>query len=82
MKASEIFLDEVYANPSKRNDVINKTDLRYIYNIWSMYFLDLNDYCRKTSKGYRYILAVIDNLSNFGWKVPLRNKNSQKIRDL
>ena len=32
-------------------------------------------------KGFRCILVVIDNLSKFGWTVPLKNKNVQTIKD-
>ena len=35
----------------------------------------------QTKKGYGYVLVVFDNFSNFGWTVPLKNKNAQIIKD-
>ena len=32
----------------------------------------------ENNKGYRYILVAIDNLSEYGWTVPLKNKNAQE----
>ena len=43
--------------------------------------LDLNDYGPKNNKGYRYCLIVIDNFSKYGWAIPIKNKNSQTIKD-
>ena len=37
--------------------------------------------CPKNNRGYRYVLVIIDNFSNFGWTVPLKNKNAQTIKD-
>ena len=44
-------------------------------NFWDL--LDLNDYCPKKNRGYRYIWVVIDNFSKFGWTIPLKNKYAQ-----
>ena len=41
----------------------------------------MNDYGIKNNKGYRYILVVIDNFSNFCWTIPLKNKYAQSITD-
>ena len=35
----------------------------------------------KNNKGYRYILTIIDNFSKFAWTIPLRNKNSETIKN-
>ena len=43
--------------------------------------MDLNDYGPKNNKGYRYCLIVIDNFSKYGWAIPIKNKNSQTIKD-
>ena len=43
--------------------------------------LDLNDYGPKNNRGYRYCLIVIDNFSKYGWVIPIKNKNSQTIKD-
>ena len=34
----------------------------------------------KKNRGYRYVLVILDNFSNFGWTVPLKNKNPQTIK--
>ena len=46
-----------------------------------MDLLDLNDHGPRNNKGYRYILVVIDNFSNFGWTLRLNSKNAQTIED-
>ena len=47
----------------------------------SLDILDLKDYGPENNRGYRYVLVVIDNFSNFGWTIPLKNKNAQTIKD-
>ena len=43
--------------------------------------MDLNDYGPKNNRGYRYCLIVINNFSEYGWVIPIKNKNSQTIKD-
>ena len=43
--------------------------------------LDLKDYGPENSRGYRYVLVIIDKFSKFGWTIPLKNKNAQTIND-
>ena len=43
--------------------------------------LDVNDHGIKNNKGCRYILVVIDNFSNIGRAIPLKNKYAQSISD-
>ena len=40
---------------------------------------DLNVYGPENNESYRYILGIIDNFSNFGLTVPLKNKTSQTM---
>ena len=47
----------------------------------SIDLLDFNDYGPKSNRGYRYCLIVTDNFSKYGWVIPLKNKNSQTIKD-
>ena len=63
------------------NYVTNKTDVYHIDDIWSLDTLDLKDYGPENNRGYRYVLVVIDNFSNFAWTIPLKNKNAQTIKD-
>ena len=80
-KNIKIFINEIYSKPPKKNYATNKTDVYHIDDIWSLDILDLKDYGYKNNRGYRYVLVIIDNLSTFGWTVPLKNKNAQTIKD-
>ena len=80
-KNIKIFINEIYSKPPKKNYPTNKTDVYHIDEIWSLGFLDFNDYGPENNRGYRYVLVVIDNFSKFGWTIPLKNKNAQTIKD-
>ena len=80
-KNIKIFINEIYSKPTKKNYATNKTDVYYIDNIWSLDILDLKDYGPKNNRGYRYVLVIKDNISKFGWTVPLKTKNAQTIKD-
>ena len=80
-KNINIFINEIYSKPPKRNYATNKTDVYHIDDIWSLDILDLKDYGPKNNRGYRYVLVIIDNFSKYGWTVPLKNKNAQTIKD-
>ena len=80
-KSIKIFIEEVYSKPPKEDYSTNKTDVYHIDDIWSLDILDLKDYGPENNRGYRYVLVVVDNFSNFGWAVPLKNKNAQTIKD-
>ena len=59
-----------------------QTQLMYYYfdDIWSLDIFDLNDYAPEHNKLYRYVLVVFDNFPEFGWTVPLKNKNAITIK--
>ena len=80
-KNIKIFINEIYSKPPKKNYITNKTNVYYIDDIWSLDILDPKDYGPENNRGYRYVLVVIDNLSKFGWTIPLKNKNSQTIKN-
>ena len=80
-KNIKFFINSIYSKAPKKNYTTNKTDVFYIDDIWSLDILDLIEYGPKNSRGYRYVLVTIDNFSNFGWIVPLKNKNAQTIKD-
>ena len=80
-KSIKIFINEFYSKPPKKNYSTNKTDVYYVDNLWSLDILDLKDYGPEINRGFRYFLVVIDNLSKFGWTVPLKKKNAQTIKD-
>ena len=80
-KNINIFINEVYSKPPKKNYATNKTDVYHIDDIWSLDILDLKDYGPESNKSYRYVLVIIDNFSKSGWTIPLKNKNAQTIKD-
>ena len=80
-KNIEIFINEVYSKPSKRIYATNKTDAYHIDDIRSLDILDLKDYGPENNRKYRYVLVIIDNFSKYGFTTPLKNKNSQTIKD-
>ena len=80
-KNIKIFINEIYSKPPRKYYLTNKTDVYHIDDIWSLDILDLKDYGSENNRGYRYVLVVIDNFSKFGWTIPLKNKNSQTIKD-
>ena len=63
------------------NYTTNKTDVYHIDDIWSLDILNLKDYDPENNRGYRYVLVIKDSFSKDGWTAPLRNKNSQTIKD-
>ena len=79
-KDIKIFINEIYSKPLKKYYATNKTDVYHIDDIWSLDILDLKDYGPENNRGYRYVLVIIDNFSNFGWTFPLK-KNAQTIKD-
>ena len=80
-KNIKIFITEIYSKPPKKYYATNKTDVYHIDDIWSLDILDLKDYGPGNNTGYRYVLVTIDIFSNFGWTLPLKNKNAQTIKD-
>ena len=80
-KNIKLFINEIYSKPPKKNHATNKTDVYHIVDIWSLDNLHLKDYGRENNRGYRYVLVIIDNFSNFGWTIPLKSKNAQTIKD-
>ena len=80
-KNIKIFISAIYSKGPKKNYNTNKKDVYYIDDICSLDILDLKDYGPENNRGYRYVLLIIDNFSNFGWTTPPKNKNAQIIKD-
>ena len=57
-KTIKIFINEIDSKPSKKNHSSSKTDVYHIDDIWSLVFLDINDYAPE--RRHRYNLVVID----------------------
>lgn len=56
----------------------NKYNLANIGDFWQADLMDLQSLSRKNN-GYKYILAVIDCFSKFGWCVPIKKKQPNEI---
>ena len=80
-KNIKIIIIEIYSKPPKKYYPTDKTDVYHVNDTWSLDILDLKDYGPGNNRGYRYVLVVIDNFSKFCWTIPLKNKNTQLIKD-
>ena len=58
----------------QKNYITNKTIVYYIDDIWFLDILDLKHYGPLNNRGYRHVLIVFDNISEFRWTVPLKIK--------
>ena len=68
-------INETCSKPPKKNySTKMQTDVHHIDDIWSLDILDLKDYGPEKIRGYRNVLVIIDNFSNFGWTAPLKNE--------
>ena len=74
-----IFIDEIYSKPPKKNYITNKTKVYHIDDTWSLDITDLKDYRPENNRGNRYVLVVIDKFSKFVWTISVRNKSAQTI---
>ena len=73
-KTIQSFMNGTYSNGPKQNYAINKTDVYYIDNIWSLDIKHLKDYGPEISRRHRYVLMVIDTFTKFVWTTPLKMK--------
>ena len=48
-----------------RNYKTNKVNYIHVDEIWSFDLADMIDYKISNNKGFRYIIVIIDNFSNF-----------------
>lgn len=56
----------------------NKYSLTNIGDFWQADLMDMQSLSRK-NKGYKYILAVIDCFSKYGWCVPIKKKQPDDV---
>ena len=57
-----------------------KVITRGIDQIWAADLVDMSSYS-KQNKGYKYILAVIDVFSKYGWMIPVKNKSGETVAE-
>jgi len=76
---TEIFINEIYSKPPRKNYETNKIVYNHIDEVWSIDLADMIDYKISNNKGFRYIFIIVDNFSKYLWCLLLKNKNSQTI---
>ena len=71
------FINEIHCKSLRKNYETSKTMIKSLDDTCSSDFLDMIDYSPKNKRGYRLILVVYDNFSEFVWTIPLKNKYAQ-----
>ena len=71
----EIFIDEQYSSPPRKNYPTNKIVNIYIDELWSIDLADKNVYKRPNVKGFKYILVKIDIFSKYVLVIPLKRNS-------
>ena len=51
-KLINIYINEIYSKPPKKNSATNKTDVYHIDDIWSLDIFELKDYAPENNRGY------------------------------
>ena len=51
---------------------------KQVDDIWTADLVDMSPFCRST-KGYKYLLTVIDEFSKYRWIVPLKTKSGKEV---
>ena len=70
----QVFKNEVYSKPPKKNYNTNKTDVHHFDDIWNLDILDLKGFASEIVRGYRFVLVIVHNFSKFVWTTPLKKK--------
>ena len=74
----DIFFNDIYSKPPKKDYATNETDVYHIVDIWNLHILDLKDYGPENIRGYRYVLVVSKSISMFGSTVTLKKCSDNK----
>ena len=77
----DVFSNQIYSKPAKKNYSTKKTDVCHFDNNWSLVILDLKDYGPEKKRGFLYVLVVFKNFSKIGWTLPFTNKTPQTIKE-
>ena len=80
-KTIDVFINEAYSKPPKKNYATNKTVVYHIDDIWSLDIVDLTEVGVENNRSHRYVLVVVDIFSKFRWTNPLKNKKAQTIKN-
>ena len=76
-----VFTNGIHSKPPKIFYPPIKTDVYLIDEFLFLNILDREDHGPEPNRGKRYVLFVIDKFSEYGWTIPLNNKNTQTIKD-
>ena len=69
--------DELH-KPVRKNFQKRRVLVSHIDEIWAADLVDMQKLSRD-NKGYKYILAVIDIFSKYGWLFPLKSKRGEEV---
>ena len=75
MKLADELHHRVIRKFPKRRVYVNSID-----QTWAVDLVDMQQYS-KQNKHYKYLLAVIDVFSKFGWLIPLKKKTGSSVRE-
>ena len=78
---ANVFSDEVYNPPIKKNYGSKMTIMKSVDDTWSPDLLDMVDCNPSDNREYSCIFVVLGKFSNFGWTIPLKNKYGQTTTD-
>ena len=71
-------LAEELHKPVRRKFQRRRVQVRGIDEIWAADLVDMQAFS-KFNRGFKYLLAVIDIFSKFGWLIPLKDKTGKLV---
>ena len=77
IKWTDQLADELY-KPVRKHFPTRRVWARGIDQIWAVDLIDMQHYA-KYNDGYKYLLAVIDVFSKYGWMRALRSKSGLEV---
>ena len=75
----ELFLNEIYSKPPRKNYPTNKINYNNIDEIGSNDLADFPEYKSSNNKRFRYIFVSFDKFSKKIWCIPLKNKYGETM---
>lgn len=73
-----VIANELHA-PARRNFLRRKVFMKGIDETWQADLVDMQKYS-SFNRGFKYLLTVIDNVSKYGWVIPLKNKSGEELQ--
>ena len=69
-------MEKISSNALRAKYFTSKTKIYRIDETWSLEVLDVNEHGPENSRGFGYVLAVIDTFRRFGWIVAIKSRNA------